>query len=52
VRTVSRFSVFQGWSQYHGLGKRFSKVSYECWSSVEPAYLLCHLGSKWRFTRP
>jgi len=29
VRTVSRFSVFLGWS-HHGLGKRFSKVSYEC----------------------
>jgi len=30
MRTVSRFGVFLGWSQYHGLGKRFSKVSYEC----------------------
>jgi len=30
MRTVSRFSVFLGWSQYHGLGKRFSKLSYEC----------------------
>jgi len=30
VRTVSCFSVFLGWSQYHDLGKRFSKVSYEC----------------------
>jgi len=30
VRTLSRFSIFLGWSQYHGLGKRFSKVSYEC----------------------
>jgi len=38
--TVSRFSVFLGWSQYHGLGKRLSKVSYECWSSVERIYLL------------
>jgi len=30
MRTVSRFSVFLGWSQYHGLWKKFSKVSYEC----------------------
>jgi len=30
VKTVSRFSVFLGWYQYHCLGKRFSKVSYEC----------------------
>jgi len=30
MRTVPRFSVFPGWSQYHGLGKRFSKVSYVC----------------------
>jgi len=28
--TVSRFSIFLGWSQYHGLGKRFNEVSYEC----------------------
>jgi len=50
--TVSRFSIFLGWSQYHGLGKRFSRVSYECLSSVESTYLLDHFGSKWRFTRP
>jgi len=30
VRTVSGFSVFPSWSQYHDLGRRFSKVSYEC----------------------
>jgi len=30
VSTISRFSVFLGWSQYHGLEKGFSKVSYEC----------------------
>jgi len=30
VKTVSRFGVFLGWSQYHGLGKSFSKKSYEC----------------------
>jgi len=30
MRTVWRFSVYPGWYQYHGLGKRFSKVSYEC----------------------
>jgi len=30
LRAVSRFSVVLGWSQYHGLGKRFSKESYEC----------------------
>jgi len=30
VRTVSRFGVFLGWSQYYSFGKRFSKVSYEC----------------------
>ena len=28
--TVSRFSIFLGWSQYRSLGKRFSKVSYKC----------------------
>jgi len=28
--TVSRFSIFLGWSQYHDLGRRFSKVSCEC----------------------
>jgi len=49
---VSRFSVFLGSSQYDGLGKRFSKVSYACWSSVERTYLIDHFGSKWRFTRP
>jgi len=27
---VSRFSVFLGWSQYHGLEKGFNKVSYDC----------------------
>jgi len=26
VSTISRFSAFLGWSQYHGLGKGFSKV--------------------------
>jgi len=30
MRTVPRFSVFLGWSHYHGLEERFSKVSYEC----------------------
>jgi len=30
LTTIPRFSVFLGWSQCHGLGKRFSKVSYEC----------------------
>jgi len=29
VVTVSRFSIFLGWSQHHGLEKWFSKVSYE-----------------------
>jgi len=52
LRSVSHLGVFLGWSQYHGLGKRFSKVSYECWSSVERTYLLDHFGSKWSFTRP
>jgi len=52
VRTVSRFSVFLGWSQYHCLGKRFSKVSYECKASVECTYPLEHFGSKCLFTRP
>jgi len=40
MRTVSRFRVSLGWSQCHGLAKRFNKVSYECWSSVERTYLL------------
>jgi len=30
VWTVSRLIVFLGWYQHHGLGKGFSKVSYEC----------------------
>jgi len=30
VWTVSRLIVFLGWYQCHGLGKKFSKVSYEC----------------------
>ena len=46
------FCVFLGWCQYHGLEKRFSKVSYELQSNVERTYLLHHFGSKWRFTRP